>query len=57
MESDLVDWLIGVQSQGYPVTRDMILLKGNKIYRGFYGPNRLAVHNGGVDSTELSVAP
>ena len=57
MESDLVDWVIGIQSQGYPVTRDMILLKGNKIYRGCYGPNRSAVHNGGVDSTELSISP
>ena len=41
MESDLVDWVIGMQSQGYPVTRDMILLKGSEIYRVFYGVTRL----------------
>ena len=29
MESDLVDLVIGMQSQGYPVTRDMIFLKGS----------------------------
>ena len=42
MESDLVDWVIGMQSQVYPVTQDIILLKGNDIYWGFYGTNRLA---------------
>ena len=31
VESDLVDRVIGMQSQGYPVTLDMILLKGNEI--------------------------
>ena len=36
--SDLVDWFIGIQSQGYPLTQDMILMKGNKIYWGLYGP-------------------
>ena len=41
MESDLVDWVIGMQSQGYSVTRDMIFLKGNDIYRVFYGVTRL----------------
>ena len=40
VDSDLVDWVIWMQSQGYPVTRDIILLKVNDIYRGFYGPNR-----------------
>ena len=37
MKSDLVDWVIGVKSQVYTVTQDMILLKWNKIYWGFYG--------------------
>ena len=37
MKSDLVDWVIGMQSQGYTVTRHMIFLKENEIYRGFYG--------------------
>ena len=41
MESDLVHWVIGIYSQGYPVNRDMILLKGNEIYRVFYGVTRL----------------
>ena len=31
-----------MQSQVYLVTRDMILMKGNKIYWGLYGPNRSA---------------
>ena len=31
-----------MQSQGYPVTQDMILLKGNEIYLGLYRPNQLA---------------
>ena len=43
MESDLVDWVIGMQSQGYSVTRDMIFLKGNDIYRVFYGVTLLVV--------------
>ena len=38
MISDLVDWVIGMQSQGYPVTQDIILLKGNEIYQGFNWP-------------------
>ena len=42
VESDLVDWLIGMQSQGYPVTQYMIFLKENNIYWGFYGPTRLS---------------
>ena len=36
MESDLVYWVIGIQSQLCPVNWDMIFLKGNYIYRGFY---------------------
>ena len=32
MESNLVDWVIGMKSQRFPVIRDMILKKGNKIY-------------------------
>ena len=37
MESDLVDWVVGMHSQRYPVTLDMIFLKGNEIYWGFCG--------------------
>ena len=31
MEYDLEAWAIVVQSQGYPMPRDMILLKGDEL--------------------------
>ena len=37
MEKDLEDWVVAMQSQGYPVSRDMILIKGNEIYHAMYG--------------------
>ena len=48
MESDLVDWVIGMKSQRYLVTWDMILLKVNEIYRGLYGPTWSAGYLKGV---------
>ena len=34
---DLEAWVVAMQSQGYPVTRDMILLKGNELYQAMFG--------------------
>jgi hypothetical protein len=40
MENDLQDWIIGMQCSGYPVSRDMILIKGNEMYHAMYGSTR-----------------
>ena len=40
VEVDLVAWIIGMQSQGYPVSRDMILVKANMLYQEMYGSTR-----------------
>ena len=37
LENDLEAWVVAMQSQGYPVTRDMILLKGNELYQAMFG--------------------
>ena len=40
MEEDLQSWVISMQSNGVPVSRDIILVKGNEIYRTMYGNTR-----------------
>jgi hypothetical protein len=40
MENDLQAWIVAMQSSGLPVSRDMILVKGNKIYCSIYGNTR-----------------
>ena len=40
IEDDLVAWVVAMQAQGLPVTRDSILIKGNEIYREMYGSTR-----------------
>ena len=37
MEQDLYQWIIGIQQQGFPVSREMILVKGNEILQTLYG--------------------
>ena len=37
LENDLEAWVVAMQSQDYPVTRDMILLKGNELYQAMFG--------------------
>ena len=36
----LKQWIIGMQINGVPVQRDMILVKGNDIYHSMYGTTR-----------------
>ena len=40
MENDIQAWIVGMQSHGHPVTRGMVLVKGNEIYRKLYGTTR-----------------
>ena len=40
MESDLYSWIVGMQTQGYPISRHMLLVKANEIYREMYGCTR-----------------
>jgi hypothetical protein len=40
MENDLQAWIIGMQSHGYPISRDIALTKANAIYREMYGVTR-----------------
>ena len=42
IEKDLEEWVVAMQSVGIPVTRDMILVKGNEIYHSMYGNLRSA---------------
>ena len=36
----MVAWVVAMQAQGLPVTRDSILIKGNEIYQEMYGSTR-----------------
>ena len=40
MEDDLKDWVIAMQVEGLPVTREMIFLKGNENYHEMFGNTR-----------------
>jgi hypothetical protein len=40
IESDLESWIVGMQTQGYPISRDMLLVKANEIYKEMYGRTR-----------------
>jgi hypothetical protein len=40
VESDLQAWIIGMQTQGYPISRGMLLVKANEIYKEMYGCTR-----------------
>ena len=40
MESDLQSWIVGMQTQGYPISWHMLLVKANEIYREMYGCTR-----------------
>ena len=39
-ETDLEAWVIGMQYQGYPVSREKIITKGNKINQEMNGSTR-----------------
>ena len=36
-EADLYQWVIGMQREGFTVTRDMLLIKANEIYHVIFG--------------------
>jgi hypothetical protein len=36
MESNLHSWIVGMQTQGYPISCHMLLVKVNEIYREMY---------------------
>jgi hypothetical protein len=40
LESDLQDWIVEMQRQGFPVSRDTILVKGNELFHELYGNTR-----------------
>ena len=40
IEEYLQLWIIGMQKNGVPVSRDMIIMKGNEIYCSMYGMSR-----------------
>ena len=40
MEVDLHPWIISMQRNEVPVSRDMIIMKGNEIYCSMYGMSR-----------------
>ena len=40
VEDDLQAWIVGMQQAGHPVSREMVLVKGNKIYHLMYGNRR-----------------
>jgi Tc5 transposase DNA-binding domain len=40
IESDLHLWIVGMQTQGYPISHHMLLVKANEIYREMYGYTR-----------------
>ncbi len=44
LENDLKDWIVAMQGSGFPVSRDMILVKGNEMYHALYG-NRRSIGN------------
>ena len=37
LEEDTKNWIVTMQKLGIPVTRDMVLIKGNQIYMGDFG--------------------
>lgn len=39
-EDDLQAWVIGMQQQSLPVSRDMLIIKANEVYRELYGSLR-----------------
>mmetsp|Transcript_29271 Transcript_29271/g.44918 ORF Transcript_29271/g.44918 Transcript_29271/m.44918 type:complete len:164 (+) Transcript_29271:31-522(+) len=41
-EMDLVAWVIRMQKEGFPVSRDTILVKGNEVNRQIYSPTQSA---------------
>nr|CCA21269.1 AlNc14C117G6554 [Albugo laibachii Nc14] len=42
IEDDLQTWIVGMQREGLPVTREMVLSKANEAYRVLYSPARSA---------------
>jgi hypothetical protein len=36
-ETDLFEWVVGMQKQGFPVSRDMLIVKANQIYQELFG--------------------
>lgn len=40
IEHDLVSWVAGMQTQGYPISRGTLLVKANEIYKEMYGRTR-----------------
>jgi len=40
IEDDLQSWVLAMQSKGFPVSREMIHIKGNEVYRELYGGTR-----------------
>jgi hypothetical protein len=40
LEKDLQDWIVAMQRDGFPVSRDAILIKGNEMFHALYGNRR-----------------
>ncbi len=40
IENDVQAWCIAMQSQGFPISREMLLIKGNEVYQSLYGTTR-----------------
>ena len=43
LEDDLQKWIVGMQREGLPVTRQMTLSKSNEMYRVIHSRARLSV--------------
>jgi Tc5 transposase DNA-binding domain len=40
IEDDIKAWIVGMQCQGFPVSRDAILIKGNELFHSMFGSTR-----------------
>ncbi|DBA02788.1 TPA: hypothetical protein N0F65_006578 [Lagenidium giganteum] len=41
-ETDIYAWVVAMQHRGYSVSRAMLLIKGQQVYRAMFGPTRTA---------------
>jgi hypothetical protein len=39
-EGDIKAWIVGMQCQGFPVSREAILIKGNALFHSIFGNTR-----------------
>jgi len=40
MEQELMEWIVAMQREGFPVSREIVLVKGNEMYHELYGNRR-----------------